>query len=129
MRAAEHLYLSGYISYPRTETTSYPSTFKPRNTLASVVRVMKLPVGIMLCISFHTCSVSRVFHGWRLLCLFFRSLIVGCEPPTTVVCVEAGVAWSVRALRRRVAQWCHGTSAAWEGLRRSPSHHTYEERR
>lgn len=38
MRAAEHLYLSGYVSYPRTETTTYPSTFSPRQTLGLLVR-------------------------------------------------------------------------------------------
>jgi len=27
MQSAEHLYLAGYMTYPRTESTRYPSNF------------------------------------------------------------------------------------------------------
>lgn len=33
MQVAERLYLSGYLSYPRTESTAYPSSFDIRGTL------------------------------------------------------------------------------------------------
>jgi DNA topoisomerase-3 len=35
LQAAEDLYLSGYLSYPRTESTSYPASFDIRDALAT----------------------------------------------------------------------------------------------
>jgi DNA topoisomerase-3 len=35
MQTAERLYLSGYLSYPRTESTAYPKSFDIRGTLQS----------------------------------------------------------------------------------------------
>lgn len=34
MQLAERLYISGYISYPRTESSAYPKSFDVRATLA-----------------------------------------------------------------------------------------------
>lgn len=36
MKSAESLYLSGYLSYPRTESTSYPSSFNVREALHDI---------------------------------------------------------------------------------------------
>jgi DNA topoisomerase-3 len=36
MRAAEELYLSGYLSYPRTESTQYPSSFDIRDAIRTL---------------------------------------------------------------------------------------------
>jgi DNA topoisomerase-3 len=37
MNIAEHLYLNGYITYPRTESTSYPKTFE----FGSIISALK----------------------------------------------------------------------------------------
>ena len=36
MHAAERLYLSGYITYPRTESTAYPKAFNFREILQAL---------------------------------------------------------------------------------------------
>ena len=36
MRAAENLYLRGYLSYPRTESTAYPKSFDVRASLSAL---------------------------------------------------------------------------------------------
>lgn len=36
MKIAERLYLSGYMTYPRTETTSYPENFDHRSTVKAI---------------------------------------------------------------------------------------------
>lgn len=33
MKCAERLYLSGYVTYPRTESTHYPNNFNFNNVL------------------------------------------------------------------------------------------------
>ena len=38
MRAAENLYLRGYLSYPRTESTAYPKSFDVRASLQTLVQ-------------------------------------------------------------------------------------------
>jgi DNA topoisomerase III len=38
MSTAEHLYLSGYLTYPRTESTSYPKNFDFREIVDKMNR-------------------------------------------------------------------------------------------
>ncbi|KAM7300250.1 DNA topoisomerase 3-beta-1 [Ixodes scapularis] len=46
MQVAERLYIQGYISYPRTETTSYPENFDLRGTLHQIQRVPDLSADV-----------------------------------------------------------------------------------
>lgn len=36
MKCAERLYLSGYVTYPRTESTHYPNNFNFNNVLSKI---------------------------------------------------------------------------------------------
>jgi len=40
MHVAERLYLSGYLTYPRTETTKYPGAFNFKSVVNSVSKSM-----------------------------------------------------------------------------------------
>jgi DNA topoisomerase IA len=48
MLAAENLYTSGYISYPRTETTAYPLTFDLHSELKEVMVVDGVGEDVMM---------------------------------------------------------------------------------
>jgi len=39
MHIAERLYLSGYLTYPRTESSKYPSTFDFKGVINSLARL------------------------------------------------------------------------------------------
>lgn len=41
MNTAEHLYLGGYVTYPRTESTSYPKTFEFGAILSALKKYQK----------------------------------------------------------------------------------------
>lgn len=41
MNVAEHLYLNGYITYPRTESTSYPKTFEFGAVISALKKYQK----------------------------------------------------------------------------------------
>src|SRR2546430_519712 len=48
MRIAEDLYMDGFISYPRTDNTVYPSSLPTRELVASLVRVPEFEAGAFL---------------------------------------------------------------------------------
>ena len=41
MNIAEHLYLNGYLTYPRTESTSYPKTFEFGSIISALKKYQK----------------------------------------------------------------------------------------
>jgi DNA topoisomerase-1 len=48
MQLAEDLYMDGFISYPRTDNTVYPSSLPTRELVASLVRVPEFEAGAFL---------------------------------------------------------------------------------
>jgi DNA topoisomerase-3 len=71
MRIAEHLYLQGYISYPRTETTSYPNDFDFSSVLRELSRNSAFGA--------YASSLSDTYNKGK------KGVDVGDHPPITPV--------------------------------------------
>lgn len=61
MHAAEHLYTSGYISYPRTETSQYPPSF---DLMAALEEQANHPN----CTSVSIYLFTAIFNSWYVVC-------------------------------------------------------------
>lgn len=78
MQVAEHLYLRGLITYPRTETTAYPPAFNAQHALG-IISTSGCPVG--------ACADTLLRAGGHLTAR--RGVDAGDHPPITV-CGSAG---------------------------------------
>ncbi|XP_042064078.1 DNA topoisomerase 3-beta isoform X2 [Salvia splendens] len=73
MQLAERLYTQGYISYPRTESTAYPSSFDYKGTLGALARNPEFGNYVQL-------LLSDGYHKPR------SGTDVGDHPPITPMC-------------------------------------------
>jgi len=72
MHIAERLYLAGYITYPRTESTAYPKTFDFEEIIESLTRdpdYGKHAKGLL------ESKFSKIMPDNFFYCLFLESLI------------------------------------------------------
>ena len=77
MKVAERLYLMGYVSYPRTETTSYPKGFPFEQTLQAQINDQSWGNFAKQLLKDGISQPRRVSK--KNFCLFFLLLLLLCD--------------------------------------------------
>ncbi|GIQ81269.1 DNA topoisomerase, type IA [Kipferlia bialata] len=111
MHLAERLYLSGYLSYPRTESTAYPGDYNLRGMVETLSPVFPTSAQTVLngplrprpgkdvgdhppIIPVRVCTQALAGEGWSLYSLvaknFLASLATDCKLKKTSVTLSAG---------------------------------------